>query len=70
MKIMKKMLLMMLTGLLVAACEKPVLGEVEDETETTEMWGKKSSKKFTFTVKGDSGLRRSLAATCKPTGRI
>lgn len=28
---MKKMILMMLAGLLVAACEKPVLGEVEEE---------------------------------------
>lgn len=52
---MKKMLLLMLTGLLVVACEKPILGEVEDETETPETGGVKSSKKFTFTVKGDFG---------------
>ena len=45
---MKKMLLMMLTGLLVAACEKPVLGVVEEESEEVKL-----SKKFTFTVKGD-----------------
>lgn len=50
---MKKMLLMMLAGLLVAACEKPVLGEVEDEREVPEMGGKNDVKKFTFTVKGD-----------------
>lgn len=49
------MLLMMLTGLLVAACEKPVLGEVEDESEPLEMVGKNDVKKFTFTVKGDFG---------------
>lgn len=49
------MLLMMLAGLLVVACEKPILGEVEEETETTEMGEGKSSKKFTFTVKGDFG---------------
>lgn len=50
---MKKMLLLMLAGLLAVACEKPVLGEVEDETETPEISGVKSSKKFTFIVKGD-----------------
>jgi len=44
---------MMLTGLLVAACEKPVLGEVEDES--LEMASKNDVKKFTFTVKGDFG---------------
>ena len=49
------MLLMMLTGLLVAACEKPVLGEVEDESEPNEMGSKNDVKKFTFTVKGDFG---------------
>ena len=47
------MLLMMLAGLLVAACEKPVLGEVEDESEISETEVVKSSKNFTFTVKGD-----------------
>ena len=47
------MLLMMLTGLLAAACEKPVLGLVEDESENSEMEEVKSSKNFTFTVKGD-----------------
>lgn len=52
---MKKMLLMMFAVLLVAACEKPVLGEVEDESEISETGGVKSSKKFTFTVKGDFG---------------
>lgn len=52
---MKKMLLMMLAGLLVAACEKPVLGEVEDESESVEMGSKNDVKKFTFTVKGDFG---------------
>lgn len=36
---MKKMLLMMFTGLLVAACEKPVLGDVEDESEVPETGG-------------------------------
>ena len=41
---------MMLMGLLVAACEKPILGEVEDESEEV-----KSTKNFTFTVKGDFG---------------
>ena len=50
---MKKMLLIMLTGLLAAACEKPVLGLVEDESEISEKGGTKSSKNFTFTVKGD-----------------
>ena len=50
---MKKMLLMMLAGLLVAACEKPVLGLVEDESEISETEVVKSSKNFTFTVKGD-----------------
>lgn len=50
---MKKMLLMMFAVLLVAACEKPILGEVEEENESPEMGGEKSSKKFTFTVKGD-----------------
>lgn len=44
------MLLLMLTGLLVASCEKPVLGEVEDEEVN-----KNKSKNFTFTVKGDFG---------------
>ena len=47
------MLLMMLAGLLVAACEKPVLGLVEDESEISETEVVKSSKNFTFTVKGD-----------------
>ena len=47
------MLLIMLTGLLAAACEKPVLGLVEDESEISEKGGTKSSKNFTFTVKGD-----------------
>lgn len=47
------MLLMMLAGLLVVACEKPVLGEVEDESEISETEEVKSSKNFTFTVKGD-----------------
>jgi len=46
---------MMLTGLLVVACEKPVLGEVEDESEPVEMGSKNDVKKFTFTVKGDFG---------------
>ena len=41
---------MMFVGLLVAACEKPVLGEVEDEEVN-----KNKSKNFTFTVKGDFG---------------
>ena len=50
---MKKMLLMMFAVLLVAACEKPILGEVEDESEPLEMEGKNDVKKFTFTVKGD-----------------
>lgn len=50
---MKKMLLMMLAGLLAAACEKPVLGLVEDESEISETEEVKSSKNFTFTVKGD-----------------
>ena len=45
------MLLMMLAGLLLAACEKPVLGLVEDKSEISEEV--KSSKNFTFTVKGD-----------------
>ena len=45
---MKKMLLMMLAGLLAAACEKPVLGLVEDESEDVKL-----AKNFTFTVKGD-----------------
>jgi hypothetical protein len=45
---MKKMLLMMFAGLLAAACEKPVLGVVEDEGEDV-----KPTKNFTFTVKGD-----------------
>ena len=47
---MKKILLMMLTGLLAAACEKPVLGLVEDESEDVKL-----AKNFTFTVKGDFG---------------
>ena len=47
---MKKMLLMMFAGLLAAACEKPVLGVVEDEGEDV-----KPTKNFTFTVKGDFG---------------
>ena len=42
------MLLLMLAGLLVAACEKPVLGLVEDESEDVKL-----AKNFTFTVKGD-----------------
>lgn len=42
------MLLMMLAGLLAAACEKPVLGLVEDESEDVKL-----AKNFTFTVKGD-----------------
>jgi len=46
---------MMLAGLLVVACEKPVLGEVEDESESVEMGSKNDVKKFTFTVKGDFG---------------
>lgn len=41
---------MMLMGLLVAACEKPVLGEVENESEDVKL-----TKNFTFTVKGDFG---------------
>ena len=44
---------MMFAVLLVAACEKPILGEVEDESEPLEMAGKNDVKKFTFTVKGD-----------------
>lgn len=52
---MKKMLLMMLAGLLVVACEKPVLGVVEDESEPPEMGNENDVKKFTFTVKGDFG---------------
>ena len=36
---MKKTYLMMLAGLLVVACEKPVLGEVEDEGELPLKWG-------------------------------
>jgi len=40
----------MLAGMLVAACEKPVLGVVEDEEVN-----KNKSKNFTFTVKGDFG---------------
>ena len=52
---MKKLLVLMFTGLLVAACEKPILGEVEDESEAPEMGGKNQVKKFTFTVKGDFG---------------
>ena len=52
---MKKMLLMMLAVLLVAACEKPVLGEIEDESEVPEMGDKNDVKNFTFTVKGDFG---------------
>lgn len=47
------MLLMMLAGLLAAACEKPALGLVEDESEISETEEVKSSKNFTFTVKGD-----------------
>ena len=39
---MKKMLLLMFTGLLAAACEKPVLGDVEDESEALEMGGVKT----------------------------
>lgn len=66
---MKKMLLMMLTGMLVASCEKPFLGEVEDESEKSETEGVKSSKKFTFAVKGDFGAatftRGSLSADGK-----
>lgn len=63
------MLLMMLTGMLVASCEKPFLGEVEDESEKSETEGVKSSKKFTFAVKGDFGAatftRGSLSADGK-----
>ena len=36
---MKKVFLLMFTGLLVATCEKPVLGDVEDESEAPEMGG-------------------------------
>lgn len=60
---------MMLTGMLVASCEKPFLGEVEDESEKSETEGVKSSKKFTFAVKGDFGAatfsRGSLSADGK-----
>ena len=60
---MKKILLMMLTGLLVAACEKPVFDETEDgsvsvyenENDEENGDGEKQTKKFTFTVKGDFG---------------
>ena len=53
---MKKIFLLMFAGLLVAACEKPVLGDVEDESEVPEMGGGRNQlKKFTFTVKGDFG---------------
>lgn len=52
---MKKMLLMMLAGLLVVACEKPVLGEVGENSESSEMGSKNGVKNFTFTVKGDFG---------------
>ena len=52
---MKKVFLRMFTGLLAAACEKPVLGDVEDESEVPEMGGRNQIKKFTFTVKGDFG---------------
>lgn len=52
---MKKMLLMMLAGLLVAACEKPFHGEVVEDSESPEMVSKNGVKKFTFTVKGDFG---------------
>ena len=44
------------------ACEKPILGEVEEESVPSGMGGVKSSKNFTFTVKGDFGaatFRRS-----------
>ena len=65
---MKKMLLMMLTGMLVASCEKPFLGVVEDES-TPETAGKNEVKNFTFTVKGDFGAatftRGSLSADGK-----
>lgn len=53
---MKKIILTMLAGLLVAACEKPILGEVEDQK--SELGGVENNiptKKFTFTVKGDFG---------------
>ena len=43
--------MMMLVGLLMAACEKPVLGEVEEEMGG----GKNNVKNFKFTVKGDFG---------------
>jgi hypothetical protein len=52
---MKEMLLMMFAVLLVAACEKPILGDVEEESESSETEGTKAGKKFTFTVKGDFG---------------
>lgn len=39
---MKKMLLLMFAVLLMAACEKPILGEVEDESEAPEMGGVKT----------------------------
>lgn len=62
------MLLMMLTGMLVASCEKPFLGVVEDES-TPETAGKNEVKNFTFTVKGDFGAatftRGSLSADGK-----
>jgi hypothetical protein len=52
---MKKMLLMMFAVLLVVACEKPDLGEVGEDSESTEIVSKNGLKKFTFTVKGDFG---------------
>lgn len=52
---MKKILFMMLAGLLVAACEKPFHGEVMEESESLETVSKNGAKKFTFTVKGDFG---------------
>lgn len=61
---MKKLILMMFSGLLAAACEKPVLCDVEDESETPGMVeGQKRIKKFTFTVKGDFGAATFTRAT-------
>lgn len=46
---------MMFAVLLLTACEKPILGEVEDDVIEGEDAGGVETKKFTFTMKGDFG---------------
>ena len=50
---MKKYVLVLLTALLVAGCEKPIVGDVEYDDDDDVIEAGVNTKKFKFTVKGD-----------------